>query len=338
MNAPTGKAKGAAARAGSLTPARKKEIAEKAARTRWGASEVPTAEYTGTLKLGDLEIPCAVLPDGRRLLSQRGIMGALGRKYGGKDFRTTDAPDDAGGKLPFYLAASSLKPFIDNDLAVVVSTPVPYKHGKGGGVAQGVDATMLPKICDVWLKAREGGALNKPQQSVAQRAEVLMRGLAHVGIISLIDEATGFQKDRQRDALAQILEAFVAKELQPYLKTFPPDYYAQLFRLYGLAYPPAVNKSWRPAFFGHITNDVVYSRLAPELLPVLKKSASKAEKKAKLHQWLTQDIGHPKLREHLSSIVSILKLSRTPEQFKENINLVHPRHGDTKQLDFGDPS
>jgi P63C domain len=159
-----------------------------------------------------------------------------------------------------------------------------------------------------------------------------------VGIIALVDEATGYQRDRAKDALAKILEAFVAKELQPYLKTFPSDYYEQIFRLYNLPYPPVGNKSWRPAFIGRLTNEVVYSRLAPDLLPELKKAASKAERKAKLHQWLTQDLGHPKLREHLASVVAILKLSKTPAQFKANVNMVHPRHGDTIQLNFDDPS
>ena len=165
-----------------------------------------------------------------------------------------------------------------------------------------------------------------------------MRGLAEVGIVALVDEATGYQKDRAKDALAKILEAFVAKELQPYLVTFPADYYEQLFRLYGLRFPPEGNKSWRPAFFGHITNEVVYSRLAPDLLPELKKLASKAERKAKLHQWLTQDIGHPKLREHLSSIVTIMKLSSTPSDFKRNVNAIHPRFGDTVEMDFSNPN
>ena len=61
--------------------------------------------------------------------------------------------------------------------------------------------------------------------------------------------------------------------------------------------------------------------------------------KAKLHQWLTQDFGHPKLREHLASIVSILKLSKTPDEFKNNVNIVHPtfEDNDRRRLDFGDP-
>ena len=78
----------------------------------------------------------------------------------------------------------------------------------------------------------------------------------------------------------------------------------------------------------------IYNRLAPEILPELKKSASKTEKKAKLFQWLSSNVGHPKLREHLASIVSIMKLSKTPEEFKRNVNTVHPRYGETKEFDF----
>lgn len=77
--------------------------------------------------------------------------------------------EDAAGKLPPFLGVSTIKAFIDNDLAVLVSTPIPYKHGQGGGVAHGVDATLLPRICDVWLKAREATALTTVQMSVAQR-------------------------------------------------------------------------------------------------------------------------------------------------------------------------
>ena len=109
------------------------------------------------------------------------------------------------------------------------------------------------------------------------------------------------------------------------------------FRLYGYPYPPHGNPSWRPQFFGKITNEVVYNRIAPELLPELKKAASKAERRAKLHQWLTGDIGHPKLREHLASIVTLLRLSKNPTEFMELVNRLHPRFGDTLQLDFNSP-
>jgi hypothetical protein len=100
-------------------------------------------------------------------------------------------------------------------------------------------------------------------------------GFARVGIIALVDEATGFQRDRTGDALARILEAFVAKELQPWVKTFPNEYYAQLFRLRGLEYNTASVK--RPQYFGVLTNNIVYDRLAPGVLKELKKVIPKSE-------------------------------------------------------------
>lgn len=329
----TGRAKGGVARALKLSPDERRAIAKRAADAKREIAALPRATHGSAdhpLRIGDIEIPCYVLEDGTRVLSQRGVVGGLGMKYGSR----------AGGadRLTGFLSGKGISPFVGNDLAVLIANPIKFKTSLGGGVAFGYPATILADICESVLSARKHGALQKQQEHIADQAELLVRGFARVGIIALVDEATGYQKDREKDALAKILEAFVAKELQPYLKTFPAAYYEQLFRLYELPYPPAGNKSWRPAFFGHVTNEVVYSRLAPDLLPELKKVASKAERKAKLHQWLSQDIGHPKLREHLSSIVSIMKLSRSPADFKANVNLVHPRYGDTKALDFDAPS
>jgi len=324
---PTGKAIGAKARAEKLTPERRSEIAREAAAAKKRLAAMPRATHASQIKIGEVEIPCYVLDDGRRVLSTRGIMGALGRTWRGRKY--------SGTELPVFLEAKNLLPFVINDLDPVL-TPVEFVTD-AGSKAEGIPAEGLPAVCDIYLQARQSDKLTAAQLPIAQQCELLVRGFARVGIIALVDEATGYQKDRAKDALAKILEAFVAKEIQPYLKTFPADYYENLFRLYQLPYPPEGNKSWRPAFFGHITNDVVYSRLAPELLPELKKASSKAEKKAKLHQWLTQDAGHPKLREHLSSVVTIMKLSKSPDEFKRNVNAIHPKFGDTKDLDFNAP-
>lgn len=330
-----GRARGGLTRSANMTPEQRSEAAKKAAQARKDKSILPKATHFGSIKIGEVELPCAVLPDGKRVLSQRGVMNAFGRKHGGKDYKAVEESEtEGGGKLPIYLSPKSLKPFIQAELEAVVSQPIKYIDPISNTVAFGLDATFLPQLCDVWLKARDAGKLTQVQESSAIRADMLMRGLAHVGIIALVDEATGYQKERAKDALVQILEKFVAKELQPWVKAFPSDYYEELFRIYKLPYPPEGNKSWRPGFIGSITNDVVYSRLAPELLPELKKAASKAERKAKLHQWLTNDIGHPKLREHLASIVTLLKLSASPKDFQLFVDRIHPRFGETYQMDF----
>jgi P63C domain len=334
----TGRAKGGEVRALKLSKEERKAISQKGVLARRELAALPRATHGSTdhpLIIGDVELPCFVLNDDTRVLSQRGFQTSIGMSSGGGS-----KPGEQ--RLVSFLVSLAEKAREDKNLASRsaalaerLRNPIKFRR-PNGGLGFGFEATLLADLCDVILEARKGRHLQKQQERIASQAELLVRGFARVGIIALVDEATGFQKDREKDALAKILEAFVAKEIQPYLKTFPPDYYEELFRLYALPYPPQGNKSWRPGFFGHITNEVVYSRLAPELLPELKKAATKAERKSKLHQWLTQDIGHPKLREHLASIVSILKLSNTPEQFRWNVNKVHPRYGKTREFDFTD--
>lgn len=331
---PTGRAIGGVARMAKLSPEERKAVASKAAKAKADLAKLPIATHRGEMVIGDIRIPCAVLEDGTRVITESGMAESiLGSRSGASKRLKKKAENEAGPTLPVFVAPGQLKPFISKELEAGPLRGVRYNDN--GRVATGFEASILPTVCDIWLKARQSGALQAQQQAKAQKAEVLMRGLAHVGIIALVDEATGYQRERDKDALAKILEAFVAKELQPWVRTFPAEYYEQLFRLYGYDYPPRDKKpQWRPQFFANITNEVVYNRLAPDLLPELKRAASKAERKAKLHQWLTNDIGHPKLREHLSSIVTLLKLANSPDDFRDLVNRIHPRFGDTMQLDF----
>jgi hypothetical protein len=332
MATENGKAKGGAARAESLTPERRKQISAIAVAKKKHMASLPKSSHRGELKIGDMEIACCVLGDGRRLISEGGIASILG-STGGKSYKLRDSASDSDiGPMPLFLASKALQPFIHNvfeglDLSLV-------EYVENGKISLGYEATILPKVCEVWLRAKESGTLQQSQLAKAKKAEILIRGLAHLGIVALVDEATGYQRDRAKDALAKILEAFVAKELQPWIKTFPTEYYEQLFRLYGYPFPPENKPQWRPQFFGTITNEVVYNRLAPDLLPELKKAANKAEKKARLHQWLSQEIGHPKLREHLASLITLMKLSKNPEEWRQLVDRIHPRQNSTLPLNF----
>lgn len=324
---PTGRAIGGAASRARLTPEERKDAARKAALAKAELSKLPLISHDGDLKIGDIVLPCYVTTNGDRVLSGRALQIALnltGEERG--------APGDRVARL---LAHKTLSRLIVKDKSVDQFQPIKcrFKDNVRKPI-NGYSAEVLADICEGMLEARRQGLLATERNlQVAAQCEILLRGFARVGLIALIDEATGYQKDRAKDALAKILEAFVAKELQPWVKTFPADYYEQLFRLYSIPFPPE-KPQWRPQFFGKITNDVVYDRLAPDLLPELKKAASKAEKKVRLHQWLTNDRGHPKLREHLASIVTLLKISTTPEQFKQLVDQVHPRFGDTYSFDF----
>ena len=212
------------------------------------------------------------------------------------------------GKVLF---AANLQPFVSDELAETLRRPVTYRLPSGQR-ALGFPAEILPQICEVYLEARqqEPSPLYYNQRRAADAAEILVRGLARVGIIALVDEATGYQEVRARDALAKILEAYVEKELQPWVRTFPPDFYRELFRLRGLEYPGSTVR--RPQYFGVITNDIVYRRLAPGVLEELKRVQlrdAQGRPKHKLFQRLTENVGYPKLREHLGSVVTLMKLS-----------------------------
>ncbi|WP_414449064.1 P63C domain-containing protein [Burkholderia sp. 22PA0099] len=328
MTEAKGKAKGGKAAAAKLTDEQRTERAKNAVAVREANKALPKATHGSAdhpLKIGDVEIPCYVLEDGTRVLSQRGMVAGLGMTYGSGQGGADRLTGFAGGK--------AISPFINNEMMALIQHPIRFAHSGGGGVANGYPATLLADICDAVLAARAAGSLQKQQEHIAAQCEILVRGFARVGIIALVDEATGYQKDRARDALAQILEKFVAKELQPYVRTFSPEYYEEMFRLRGLNYPPE-NPNFRPQYFGVLTNDVVYGRLAPGLLSELKALAKKGERKAHLHRRLTQDIGHPKLREHLASVTTIMKLSSNYADFISKLNRIHPRFGDTVPLEL----
>lgn len=323
--------KGGKKRAERLSATERKAIAQKAAKARWGnrsGHEVAEATHMGTLQLGTMQLPCAVLEDGRRVISERGLLQALGVTRSGA--LSEQRKDDSGTNiLPLYLAPRQLRPFIDMELAEVLAKPLAYvgkNMNLGEYEALGVSAELIPRICEVWLKARDADVLTATQRKWAANADILMRGLAHVGIVALVDEATGYQKDRARDALAKILEEFIAKELRPYVKTFPPDYYRELFRLRGLPFDGTL-KNPQPRYIGTLTNNIVYSRLAPGVLDELKQvnPSVKGQRKHKHFQWLTETIGYPKLMNHLSAVIALMKVSSDYEGFISLLDKALPK-------------
>ena len=321
----TGRAKGGVARAEALSEDERKAIGRKAAAARWDkAKDIPKADYSGELKIGDMVFPCSVLSDGTRILTQSDFMTGMGMYYSG--WVSKNRPEeDAAADVPQFLSFKSLKPFVEKHLSDLQSVTIAFRT-KGGGIARGVKAEIIPKICDVWLDAEESGKLGHRQKQIATKAKLLMRGLAHVGIIALVDEATGYQQVRAKDALTRILEEFIAKELQPYVPTFQDDYYKEIFRLRGLDFPQDTVK--RPQYFGLLTNDIVYKRLAPGVLEELKSVTPRLDSgrhKNKLFQRLTANKGYPKLREHLGAVVTMMQLSEDWHDFMKKLDRLRPR-------------
>jgi len=280
----------------------------------------PKAIYEGQLTVGGVVIPCAVLEDGTRLLTQSGFMQALGRARQAKGRQYYDADVN----MPAFLTAKNLKPFISKELEVT-SSQIEFITMKGIR-AFGYPADLLPKVCDVFWDAEKAGALTAGQKHIAEQAKLLIRGLAHVGIIALVDEATGYQYVRVRNALEEILDKFIASEFRKWVKTFPDDFYREMFRLRGWEFKEDTVR--KTPLVGKFTLDLVYDRLAPgvrQRLQELNPKNERGNRKHKLFQRLTEDVGDPSLRAHLAAVIALMKAADDWDTFMRAMKRALPK-------------
>jgi hypothetical protein len=331
----TPQSRGGKARAERLTPDQRREIARDAARTRWSVAEnLPKATHRGTLEIGEARIPCAVLSDGRRVITEHGITQALGSRSGASK-RIKKASATSGPPLPIFLAPSNLRPFVTDELVAGPLQPVHYRDGSR--VVSAFDASALPAVCDIWLKARDAGALQAQQLDRAYQAEVLMRGLARVGIVALVDEATGFQEERDRDALHRLLAVYLSAERLAWAKRFPDEFYRQIYRLRGWHWPTG---RARTPLIGKITNRIVYDLLPEGVLDELQlrnpTAPGTGRRKWKHHQFLSEDLGQPDLRDHLLQLIAVMRVSKDWDTFERHVVDAFPRPGSQLQIDLDD--
>ncbi len=284
------------------------------------------ATHSGTVPIGNLSLPCFVLDDGTRVLSERGLLGAFGMKAGARDTEE---------KLPRYLRGKNIVSLIDLKLREKLEKPIWFKY-KNGAARKGVPASLLPDICDVWLRGRDAGVLLRTQVNVAVMADILMRGLAQIGIIALIDEATGYQKIRDDDTLQKFLAIYLSEEKLKWAKTFPDEYYKQLFRLRGWDYNPMSVK--RPVLVGKLTNQIVYEKLPDGVLDKLRElnpiNLETKRRKSKHFQHLSDDIGQPDLRDHILQLIPIMRISSDWNKFKRNFARAFPVANQQSEFNF----
>lgn len=280
------------------------------------------ATHEGQLKILDKLLPCAVLEDGTRIISRASIFAAFERPVGG-----------TRAKLPRFMEANNLQPYINQDIQGVAKL-VEYV-GKNNKIIKGYRADILPSLCDIYLQAAKDRKIKKNQQKLVDIAEIMIRSLAKVGITALVDEATGYQNVRAKDALQIILDKYLLQEFATWSKRFPDEFYIEMFRL----------KQWdinkvkftnRPGIVGTYTNDIVYERLAPNIVEELKKRNPKDNgyRKVKHHQFLTDDIGHPALEQHLHTVIAFMRASTSWDNFKRLLQRALPKKNEQMLFDI----
>lgn len=321
------------ARANKLSPEKRSADARNAALARHSKdSSIPQAEFDGDLNIAGAPIKAANLPDGRRVLTQGTFLQAIGRSRSPK--AGTGALTMGVDGLPFFLQAEQLKPFLTQEL-LASTTPVVFRL-KSGQKAVGYDALLLPAVCEVYLKLRDAySAQQKPvpnqYQHIVEACDMLIRGFARVGILALVDEATGFQEIRDRKALAEILKQYIDGALYAWTETFPIQWYKEIFRLNGWTW----NNGKMPGVVGTWTNDLVYDRIAKGMLEELKRINPKDEKGRRKHynyKFFTPEVGYPALNQRLFELLGMARASSSWDQYYDLVDRTFPKVGQTMAL------
>ncbi len=295
------------------------------------------ATHEGALTIGENTLPVAVLDDGTRLISYSSVFKAFGRTKRGAQKDSSRVKN-----MPAFLNSNNLQPFISKELIDVLA-PIEYLS-LTGKESKGYKAQILPLLCDVYLEARnstrENGipVLTTSQIPIAKSAEILIRSLSKVGIIALVDEATGYQYDRERNELQKILKAYISEELLAWQKRFPDVFYREIFRLNGWDYTVSDIKK-RPGVIGKWTNKIIYEQLPKGVLKELKEKTPKSESgnyTARFHQSLTQDIGNPHLQAQINSVIPLMQISDNWQQFLSHFNKMVDRRNGQTEIKFED--
>ncbi len=267
----------------------------------------------------DILVTCANLDNGMRVLSESGFLEVMGRSPTAPGSVPGSVRENGFDKLPPFLAAKNLQPFISKCLTV--STNSIWYTPIGGGRAKGYVAELLPQVCKVYWEAHRAGALRENQLHIAERCEDILSALINVAIAALVDEATGYQEVRPKDSLQAMLEMYLRSDAEPWKRKFIEEFYFQIHRLKQWKYHPYTSK--RSPLIGKITIDVVYSRMQPELWNKLVK-VNPDKKRYRYHQFLTQNIGSEHLRSHLRDVTRIMGACQNWAQFKVLLDRLHP--------------
>ena len=276
-----------------------------------GLPPSPFAKYQGQLVLGTDPVDVYVLDTGERMVSLRATLKAI-------------AGVDAGN-LGEYIGAKALKPFVDKELVLGETKDfhIPGTQFRG----RGLTAERFLDMCQGYVAALQADALTtNRQREIAIRCSMLLASCAKVGLIALIDEATGYQYERAEDALQVKLRAFIAEELRAWEKTFPDELWEEFGRLTN--WQGALHS--RPKWWGKLVIELIYDTLDPDVAEYLKNNKPPAG--ARWHQQLTENYG---IRQLVSRCFEIVGIARTCESMRELRDKIAEHYGtEPVQLTF----
>jgi hypothetical protein len=320
--------RGGVARAQSLTPEQRREIALRAARARWekitDPDGLPVISHKGQLTIGDVSTDAYRLKDGRRLISKKGMAQALGLKSTG------------GNAFLRSMTRPGVRSEISDNLWWTIENPIffrlfnPDSESGLGGTGDGYEADTLIEVCKSIASAFGAGKLHGSQYQLYVRAEIIIRASAKLGITALVDAAVGYSPDHRRGEYQALFNQFILDECRQWQQEFPDKFLDMIYKLYGLKrVDPDSTKT--PRFFGKFIRKYIYFPLAQSKGAILDQLEQKnpvvyadGGRKYKFHSFLTDEIGLSALRQHLWQVIGIGSVSSNKDQFKRNFYRAFP--------------
>lgn len=325
--------KGGVERAKKLSTEERRDIALRAAKARWARvndpSRIPEAETAGELRIGDVALDVYVLNDRRRVISKMAMARALHLKSaGGNAFMRT-------------MSRKGVRSVLPQNLAQKIENAISFKP-LSGDLADGYEAETLIEVCDALIQARNDKQLAPSQKFLAIQAEMIVRSAAKIGIIALIDEATGYV-DKTKDEYRRLFDQFIRSEYRQWEREFPDKFFDMIYRLYGLKRQKP-DTTRHPQFFGHFIRRYIYYPLANSQGLILEALDDKnpvvydgGGRKHKLFQYLSDKVGMPAFRQHLWQTVGIGEAATDRMQFERGFYRAFPEAIPRKpsdQMDF----
>jgi hypothetical protein len=315
--------KGGIARSRSLSAQERSKIAREAARKRWGDANVSVKAGSPDkpIRIADIEVQCYVLDDDRRVIATNGVLDALQMARGGAMVKGMN-------RLELFAAQNRLKPYVSNSLLARIADPIRFRIGNN--VTNGFESDTLIELAEAVIQADNAGALQKQQSGIAHQCRIITANLTRLGLIALIDEATGYQRRRDADELQTILAAYLLPEHRPWIQAVPDEFTDEVYRVYGWERKP---QNRGPRYAGKLIRQLIYEKMPKPVLPALDElnpRDANYRRKKKNTQYLTQQ-GLDHFRSQVITIMTLLRISSSKTEFKRHIRrLYNPQ----KELPF----
>lgn len=257
----------------------------------------PRAISTGALKFGDAEVDCYNLDDGRRVISQRGVVRAL---QGGSKGATSH-----GNLARFFerLPAESSAKLADPSAEIAFVLP-------SGTTAHGRDAEWFIDLCNAYLDALVAGTLHPKQRHLAAQARVIVAACSKVGIAALIDEATGYEYLREHGVLGRIFAKALREAPGAWQRRWQDDVVDALCRTFRIQ---RIGKEFPAPLMG-VIGKLYRTLLGAEVYEELRRRNPPGDDRDIHTQWMSDEV-LAGLREHMEVIKAFAMTTDSKLQF-----------------------